>query len=58
MNAFSHTAAVALPIPYASDERGLFPPAVQAHKTGTRRRLALGRAIPFGALIGPAVSPV
>ncbi|BCG83429.1 ABC transporter permease [Mesorhizobium sp. 113-3-3] len=55
MNAFSNTAAVAANIGYASDERALIPPAVKPCKTRTRRRLALGRAIPFGALIGPAL---
>ncbi|TJW85749.1 MAG: ABC transporter permease, partial [Mesorhizobium sp.] len=55
MNAISNTAAVALPVPYASDERGVITPAVQARKTARRRGLALGRAIPFGALLGPAL---
>ncbi|RWC26169.1 MAG: ABC transporter permease [Mesorhizobium sp.] len=54
MNAFSNTAAVAPAFPAASDERLLIPPAVEPRKTGTRR-LALGRTIPFGALIGPAL---
>ncbi|RWA97640.1 MAG: ABC transporter permease [Mesorhizobium sp.] len=53
MNAFSTTAAAT--IPYPSDERGLLPPAAKLRKARTRRRLALGRAIPFGALIGPAL---
>ncbi|MER9473661.1 hypothetical protein [Mesorhizobium sp. M0520] len=33
----------------------LLPPATAPRKTATRRRLAFGRAIPFGALIGPAL---
>ncbi|RWQ13608.1 ABC transporter permease [Mesorhizobium sp.] len=55
MNALSNTAAVARGIPYAPDGREFLPPVAKSRKTGTGPRLALGRTIPFGALIGPAL---